>query len=91
MAPPGGRNPFWDKNGSMLKRADVCPLFFGALGEFLGVFLGVFRACEREGIFRGSDREVLVFVSDGPLSFNSERKGGKNAGKNYVFAFPHAL
>ena len=44
----------------MLKRADVCPLFFGALGEFLGVFLGVFRACEREGIFRGSDREVLL-------------------------------
>ena len=30
----------------------------------------------------------LFFVSDGPLSFNSERKGGKNASKNYVFAFP---
>ena len=31
------------------------------------------------------------FVSDGPISFNSERNGGKNAGKNCVFAFPHAL
>ena len=46
------------------------------------VLLGVFRACERD---------LLVFVSDGPISFNSERNGGKNAGKNYVFAFPHAL
>ena len=33
----------------------------------------------------------LFFVSDGPISFNSERNGGKNAGKNCVFAFPHAL
>ena len=40
------------------------------------------------GIFRVSGRDLLVFVSDGPLSFNSERKGGKNASKNYVFAFP---
>ena len=32
--------------------------------------------------------DFLFFVSDGPLSFNSERKGGKNASKNYVFAFP---
>ena len=31
------------------------------------------------------------FVSDGPISFNSERNGGKNAGKNCVFAFHHAL
>ena len=39
-------------------------------------------------MFRASGRDLLVFVSDGPLSFNSERKGGKNASKNYVFAFP---
>ena len=31
---------------------------------------------------------VMAFVSDGPISFNSERNGGKNASKNYVFAFP---
>ena len=30
MAPPAGRNPCWGKNGSMLKRADARPLFFGA-------------------------------------------------------------
>ena len=48
-----------------------------------------------DGVFRGSDRgdvspagDLLVFVSDGPISFNSERNGGKNAGKNCVFAFP---
>ena len=46
-----------------------------------------FRAPAR-GMFRASGRDLLVYVSDGPLSFNSERKGGKNASKNYVFAFP---
>ena len=35
--------------------------------------------------------DISLFVSDGPISFNSERNGGKNAGKNCVFAFPHAL
>ena len=39
------------------------------------------------GRFRAPARPAF-FVSDGPLSFNSERKGGKNASKNYVFAFP---
>ena len=58
----------------------------GRVSALFLVLLGVFL-----GVFRGSDRDLLVFVSDGPLSFNSERKGGKNAGKNYVFAFPHAL
>ena len=32
--------------------------------------------------------DISLFVSDGPISFNSERNGGKNAGKNCVFAFP---
>ena len=41
-----------------------------------------------EDFFRACERKLLVFVSDGPLSFNSERKGGKNASKNCVFAFP---
>jgi len=28
------------------------------------------------------------FVSDGPISSNSGRNGGKNAGRNYVSALP---
>ena len=50
-------------------------------------FKELFRACGARGYF-ARRRDLLDFVSDGPLSFNSERKGGKNASKNYVFAFP---
>ena len=31
---------------------------------------------------------VFFFVSDGPISFSSERNGGKNATKTYGFGFP---
>ena len=35
--------------------------------------------------------DLLVFVSDGPISFNSERNGGKNAGKTTFLHFLDAL
>ena len=38
---------------------------------------------------RGSaPRASAFFVSDGPISSNSGRNGGKNAGRNYVSALP---
>ena len=60
----------------------------------------LFRGSDRRRRGFALRREVLLpaaagvfsfFVSDGPISFNSERNGGKNAGKNCVFAFPSAL
>ena len=60
----------------------------------------LFRGSDRRRGFFALRSDLLLpvaagvfsfFVSDGPISFNSERNGGKNAGKNYVFAFPHAL
>ena len=60
----------------------------------------LFRGSDRRRGFFALRSDLLLpaaagvfsfFVSDGPISFNSERNGGKNAGKNCVFAFPHAL
>ncbi len=48
-------------------------------------------ALRREVLLPAAAGVFSFFVSDGPISFNSERNGGKNAGKNCVFAFPHAL
>ena len=36
----------------------------------------------------GAPRASVSFVSDGPISSNSGRNGGKNAGRNYVSALP---
>ena len=52
---------------------------------------GHFRSCCGAQNFSAASRRIYFFASGGPISFNSERNGGKNAGKNCVFAFPHAL
>ena len=69
----------------------------GAL--FLSPAAGVFRSPERPTFDTVAvpkipallTADISLFASVGPISFNSERNGGKNAGKNCVFAFPHAL
>ena len=57
---------------------------------------------QRQGLFRAPARALSLsppgivsrpgasasFVSDGPISSNSGRNGGKNAGRNYVSALP---
>ena len=46
--------------------------------------------CPRRGRMRcrRPPRASAFFVSDGPISSNSGRNGGKNAGRNYVSALP---
>ena len=66
---------------------------------FLSPTAGVFRSPERPTFDTVAvpkipallTADISLFASGGPISFNSERNGGKNAGKNCVFAFPHAL
>ena len=65
MAPPAGRNPCWGKNGSMLKRADARPLFFGASWGvsrsgarylFLSPTAGDISRSGAQGVFRAPAR-----------------------------------
>ena len=44
-------------------------------------------AAAAQGLFR-APRASVSFVSDGPISSNSGRNGGKNAGRNCVSALP---
>ena len=54
----------------------------------MAVTVGKFRVSGREVLLPVAADVFFFFASGGPISFNSERNGGKNAGKNYVFAFP---
>ena len=57
----------------------------------MAVTVGKFRVSGREVLLPVAADVFFFFASGGPISFNSERNGGKNAGKNCVFAFPCAL
>ena len=54
----------------------------------MAVTVGKFRVSGREVLLPVAADVFIFFASGGPISFNSERNGGKNAGKNCVFAFP---
>ena len=82
----------------MAVTAETFHLFASGTGKFR--LRATYFCPWRAEKFRVSGREVLLpvaadvfffFASGGPISFNSERNGGKNAGKNCVFAFPCAL
>ena len=81
MAPPAGRNPCWGKNGSMLKRADARPLFFGASwGVSRSGARYFWHCCGAQNFFAASRRalEILTAATRSPRFIRHRRRSDRS-------------
>ena len=88
MAPPAGRNPCWGKNGSMLKRADARPLFFGASwGVSRSGARYFWHCCGAQNFFAASRRalEILTAATRSPRCIRHRRRSVRSLRRPHFF------